>query len=173
MNYRDLRIIANYVDRVIKRDKKQLKYEDWVYVGKDIKANKDEFKPLIAKRVVMSNLELANNKIIDALTRAGIDTDKPLKIYNEAYEIAKNKENSGDLIKIADRYTELLDMKPQKVQISETRKEIDYSNMLPEQVKRTISTSKSVDSCEFSAVNTKQDPDNEAKTNNSDDDTTL
>lgn len=145
MNLRDIKIVSNYVNRVIERDKKQLNYDDWKYIGKDIKTNRPEFNPVIAKRVIMSNLELANNKVIDALIRNGIDTDKPLKIYDEAYQIAKSKENSGDLIKIADRYTELLDMKPQKVQISETRKEIDYSNMLPEQVKRTISTSKTIE----------------------------
>ena len=64
-------------------------------------------------------------------------------------------------------------MKPQKVQISETRKEIDYTNMLPEQVKRTISTSKSVENCEFITGKHKQDPDNEAKTNNDDNDNAL
>ena len=121
----------------------------------------------------MSNIELANNKILDILTRNGIDHDKPLKIYNEAYEIAKNKENSGDLIKIADRYTELLDMKPQKVQISETRKEIDYSNMLPNEVKRTISTTKNIENSDLTRVNTNIEPDNEAKTNNDDNDNGL
>lgn len=145
LNYRDIKIINNYALKVVEKDKKQLNWNDWKFIGREIKSTGDKLKPVIAKRVVMSNLELANNRILDILSRNGIDHDKPLKIYNEAYEIAKNKENSGDLIKIADRYTELLDMKPQKVQISETRKEIDYSNMLPEQVKRTISTSKTLE----------------------------
>ena len=148
MIYRDLQIINNYAETCVKKKKKQLVWDDWKYIGKDIKATSDKLKPVIAKRVVMSNLELANKRILDVLQKAGIDENKPLKIYEEAYNIAKNKENSGDLIKIADRYTELLDMKPQKVQYSETRKQIDYNNMLPEQVTKKITTSKNVNNSE-------------------------
>ena len=158
MVFRDLQIINKYAETCVKKKKKQLVKEDWQYIGSEIKATSDKLKPIIARRVVMSNLELANKRILDVLQKNGINEDKPLKIYEEAYNIAKNKENSGDLIKIADRYTELLDMKPQKVQYSETRKEINYDNMLPEQVTKKISINKSVENEEFSRVNKKECP---------------
>ncbi len=170
MNLRDIKIISNYVERVIKRDKKQLNYEDWKYIGKDIKTNKPEFSPVIAKRVVMSNLELANNKIIDALTRNGIDIDKPLSIYNEAYEIAKTKENSKDLITIADRYVDLLDMKPKNQQQTQQTEQISFTKMLDSGEKAKITAKreiKSVENGEKIRVNTITDVENGEKTDNS------
>lgn len=145
LNFRNAKIIANYAKRVIELNKKRLETKDWAIIGKDIKTNREELKPIIAKRVVMSNLELANSKIMDLLIQNDIKPERALNLYKEAEEIARNKENSSDLIKIADRYVELHDLKPQKVQISETRKEIDYSNMLPNEVRKTISTTKSIE----------------------------
>jgi len=145
LNYRNAKIIANYAKRVIELNKKRLETKDWAIVGKDIKTDKEHLKPVIAKRVIMSNLELANSKIMDLLIQNDIKPERALNIYKEAEEIARNKENSADLIKIADRYVELHDLKPQKVQISETRKEIDYTNMLPNEVKKTISTTKTIE----------------------------
>jgi len=145
MNYRDAKIIRNYAKKVVELDKKQLKYDDWVEIGKDITSNNERIKAAISKRIVMNNLELANKSIVDLLIKNDIKPERALNIYKEAEEIARNKENSADLIKIADRYVELHDLKPQKVQISETRKEIDYTNMLPNEVKKTISTTKTIE----------------------------
>ena len=146
-SHRDAKIINNYAHYVVKKDNKLLNKQDWNIIGQDLIPN-DKIRPYYTKKIVMSNLELANKRILDVLSKNNIDENKPLKIYEEAYNIAKNKENSGDLIKIADRYAELLDMKPQKVQYSETRKEINYDNMLPEQVTKKITTSKTIDNDE-------------------------
>lgn len=143
MKIRDAKIISKYAERVVKRDTKRLKTEDWLIIGSELNV-KNELKPAICRRIVNTNIELANKRILDILERNGINTDKPFEIYEEALKIAKSKENSSDLIKIADRYTELLDLKPQKVTISESRQQIDYSNMLPEKTKKTISTTKTV-----------------------------
>jgi len=147
MRLRDAKIIDRYAHYVVKKDNKLLNKQDWNIIGQDLIPN-DKIRPYYTKKIVMSNLELANKRILDVLSRNGIDENKPLKIYEEAYNIAKNKENSGDLIKIADRYTELLDMKPQKVQYSETRKQIDYNDMLPEQVTKRVTVNKSVENNE-------------------------
>ena len=143
MKIRDAKIISKYAERVVKRDTKRLKTEDWLIIGSELNV-KNELKPAICRRIVNTNIELANKRILDILERNGINTDKPFEIYEEALKIAKSKENSSDLIKIADRYTELLDLKPQKVTISESRQQIDYSNMLPEKHKQTISTTKTI-----------------------------
>jgi len=145
IGYRDIKIIKNYAQRVIERDKKQLVYDDWKFIGKDIKTDNEKIKPVIAKRIIMSNLDLANKTITDLLLANDINPERALNLYKEAEGIARDKQNSGDLIKIADRYTELHDLKPQKIQYSETRKDIDYNNMLPQQVSKTISTTKALD----------------------------
>ena len=145
IGYRDIKIIRNYAQRVIERDKKQLVYEDWKFIGKDIKTDNEKIKPVIAKRIIMSNLDLANKTITDLLLKNDIAPERALNLYKEAENVARGKDNSGDLIKIADRYIELLDIKPQKVTYTEQRREVDYVNMLPNQVKKTISTTKSLD----------------------------
>lgn len=145
LGYRDIKIIKNYAKRVIERDKKQLSYDDWKIIGQDIKTDNEKIKPVIAKRIIMSNLEIANKTITDLLLANDIKPERALNLYKEAETIARNKENSGDLIKIADRYTELHDLKPQKVTYTEQRREVDYTNMLPNQVKKTISTTKTLD----------------------------
>jgi len=144
MRYIDAKIIKNYAKRVIERNTKLLNKDDWNIIGKDLIKN-DKTRAFYSKKIVMSNLELANNKIIEMLINNDIKPERALNLYKEAENIARTKENSGDLIKIADRYVELHDLKPQKVQISETRKDIDYTNMLPTEVKKTISTTKSIE----------------------------
>ena len=139
VKHRDLKIINNYAKRVIKRDTKKLNKDDWNEIGKDIIPN-ERIRAYYTKKIVMSNLELANSKILDLLNKAGISASKPLEIYKEAYKIAKEDKDVKELIKIADRYIELHDLKPQKVNITETRKTVDYDKLLPETKTQTIST---------------------------------
>ena len=144
MTLRDHKIIKDYAKYVIEHDRKLLNKADWRIIGKELKTT-DKLRPFLTKKIIMSNLEIANKTITDLLIANDIKPERALDLYKEAEKIARNKENSGDLIKIADRYTELHDLKPQKVTYTEQRKEIDYSNMLPNEVKKTITTSKTLD----------------------------
>jgi len=145
MVWRDVQIINNYAEVCVKRQKKQLVYDDWKYIGKDIKTNIEKIKPVIAKRVVMSNLEIANNRIMQILSSNGIDENKPFQLLKKAEEIAISKENSGDLIKIAKELIDIQDLRPQRIQISEQHKSIDYTNLIPNKITKTISMSKTLD----------------------------
>ena len=142
MEWRNIRIIKNYAQRCIEKDKKQLNYDDWVIIGKDIKTNYPLIRPKIAKRIIMSNLELANKTILDLLLKNDIKAERGLNLLKEAEKIARTKENSKDLIAIADRYIDLHDLKPAKVKITESRQtnNIDYEGLT--KVKQTISTTK-------------------------------
>lgn len=144
--YEQIKTIKNYAKRVIERDTKKLNREDWIIIGKDITTNKEKLRPFLAKKQVMSNLEIANKAILDLLIQQDIKPERALGLYKEAEEIARTKENSGDLIKIADRYVELHDLKPQKVTISETRQgnSPDYNDLLKH--KQTVTITKTVNS---------------------------
>ena len=144
MAWRDLRIIKNYAQRCVEKDKKQLNYKDWTEIGKDIKTQYPLIRPKIAKRIVMSNLELANKTILDLLLKNDIKAERGLNLLKEAENIARTKENSKDLIAIADRYIDLHSLKPNKVKITESRtNNIDYEGL--SRVKQTVTTSKDVD----------------------------
>jgi len=136
---RQLHVIGNYARRCVERNTKLLNKNDWNIIGRNIKTT-DKLRPFIAKKIIMANLEKANDKIIDILIKNGISENKPFEIYALAQQIAERKENSGDLIKIADRYIELHDLKPQKVQITESRRTVDYDKLLPETKTQTVST---------------------------------
>ena len=145
MEWRNIRIIKNYAQRCIERDKKQLNYDDWVIIGKDIKTQYPLIRPKIAKRIIMSNLELANKTILDLLLKNDIKPERGLNVLKEAETIARIHQSSGDLIKIADRYLDLHDLKPAKVKVTESRtsNNIDYETLT--KVKQTISTTKKLD----------------------------
>lgn len=144
MRYLDAKIINNYAKRVLQRKTTKLNKLDWDIIGKDLIKN-DKTRAFYSKKIVMSNIELANKRVMAILESNGINENTPFELLNKAKDIAISKDNSSDLIKIARELIELQDLKPQKVQISETRKEIDYTNMLPEQVSKTISTTKTID----------------------------
>ena len=145
MEWRNIRIIKNYAQRCIERDKKQLNYDDWVIIGKDIKTQYPLIRPKIAKRIIMSNLELANKTILDLLLKNDIKPERGLNVLKEAETIARTNQSSGDLIKIADRYLDLHDLKPAKIKVTESRtsNSIDYETLT--KVKQTISTTKKLD----------------------------
>jgi len=165
MTLRDHKIISNYARYVIEHDRKLLNRNDWKIIGKDLKTT-EKLRPFLTRKIIMSNIETANKTITDLLIANGIKPERAFDLYKEAEQIARNKENSGDLIKIADRYTELHDLKPQKVTYTEQRKEIDYSNMLPNKVTKTISTTKNIDNGEKTRVNTNDECENNANNDN-------
>jgi hypothetical protein len=169
MNMREAKIISNYANYVVKNNRKQLNKTDWNIIGANLKTT-TKLRPYLTRKIVMSNIELANNKILDILSRNGIDVDKPLKIYNEAYEIAKSKENSKDLISIADRYVDLLSLKPKQEQIQTQTETISFNKMLEtgETAKVTATREvKNLENREKTRVNTIIDPENSEKIDNS------
>ena len=145
MGWRNLRILKNYAVKVLEKDSKRLVYKDWVEIGKDIKTQYPLIRPKIAKRIIMSNLELANKTILDLLLKNDIKPERGLNVLKEAETIARTNQSSGDLIKIADRYLDLHDLKPAKVKVTESRtsNNIDYETLT--KVKQTISTTKKLD----------------------------
>lgn len=143
MKILDAKLINNYANRVLQRQTTKLNKDDWNIIASDL-LPEHKLRPFIAKKKVMSNIEIANRRIMDILNKNGINENTPFELLNEATKIAKEKQNSSDLIKIAKELVEIQDLKPQKVTISESRQQIDYSNMLPEKTKKTISTTKTV-----------------------------
>ena len=147
MRILEAKLVNNYANRVIQRNTTKLNKNDWNIIAGDL-LPESKVKTFYAKKIVMSNIDLANKRIMDILNQNNITENTPFELLNKAREIAENKENSSDLIKIAKELIEIQDLKPQKVQYSETRKEINYDNMLPEQVTKKITTSKNVNNSE-------------------------
>lgn len=121
MYYRDIQIINNYADRILEKKSKLLNWDDWKIIGRDIKTVNESIKPAIAKRIVMSNIETANQRVLAILAKNNISENTAFEILNDALKIAKEKENSSDMIKIAKELIEIQDMKPNKVKVTETR----------------------------------------------------
>ena len=142
-----IKTISNYARRVIERDTKKLNKDDWIKIGEHLKISPkfERLRPVIAKRHVMSNLELANDRISKVLFDNHITDNTPFEILELAKQIAINKENSGDLIKIAKELIEIKDFKPAKIKITESRQSnsIDYEGLT--KVTQTISTTKKLD----------------------------
>ena len=149
MIWRDAKIIKEYAEFVVKHKRKRLTNDDWRIIGKDLKTT-TKLRHHLTRKIVMSNLELANQTILNILTRNGIDQDKPFKLYNEAERIAKSKENSKDLISIADRYVELLDMKPKHTQTSIETQQVSYVSMLEDGNKGKITATKTTKQLDMS-----------------------
>ena len=146
MHLEQTKTIKNYAKRVLERDTKMFNKKDWTIIGEhlNIKPKFERLRPIIAKRQVMDQLELANKTVIDLLLKADIQPNRGLNLLKEAENIARTKENSKDLIAIADRYIDLHDLKPAKIKITESRSNnIDYEGLT--KVKQTISTVQSVD----------------------------
>ena len=146
LRLQQIKTIDNYAKRVIERDTKKLNKADWTKIGEHLKINPkfERLRPVIAKRHVMSNLEYANNRISKVLEANNITDNTPFEILELAKQIAINKENSGDLIKIAKELIEIKDFKPAKIKITESRQtnNIDYEGLT--KVKQTISTTKNM-----------------------------
>ena len=147
MNLRDAKIISKYADYVVKCDRKLLNKDDWNIIGSELKTT-DKLRPLITRKIVMSNLELANNRILEILSRNGITSDKPFELYKEAEAIAKEKQNSKDLITIADRYTDLLDLKPKQQQQMQQTEQISFTKMLDSVENAKITANREIKSIE-------------------------
>ena len=145
MQWRDHKIIANYVNKIIQKNTKILNTQDWADIGKDIQTRYPLIRPKIAKRIVNSNIDIVNNRIQKVLEANHITDNTPFEILELAKQIAINKENSGDLIKIAKELIEIKDFKPAKIKITESRQSnsIDYEGLT--KVKQTISTTKKLD----------------------------
>jgi len=139
MRILEAKLINNYAKQVIERNTTKLNKKDWNIIADGL-LPESKVKTFYAKKIIMSNIDIANSRILDLLNKAGISASKPLEIYEEAYKIAKTNQDVKELIKIADRYIELHDLKPQKIQITESRKSVDYDKLLPETKTQTIST---------------------------------
>jgi hypothetical protein len=129
MKVRDVKLIKRYAERVISKDSTNLNKDDWNEIGQDLIPNTKN-RAFFTKKIIMSNKDLANRAIIDILSRNNIDADKAFTLYNDAEIIAKKKDNSKDLIAIADRYVELLDLKPKQQQQTTQTEVISFTGML-------------------------------------------
>lgn len=132
--------IANeYAKKRIIENRTQLNTQDYKDIA--VRIYGENVKPLsyIQCRKAMSMPEvkkIAELRIMDLLERNNIKPDKPFDLLKKAEEIATKKENSSDLIKIADKYLELHDLKPNKTVIKETRQ---YNNTDLSTIEGTIS----------------------------------
>ena len=155
MQHRDVQIISKWAKYVIKHKRKLLNKDDWRIIGSDLKTT-DKLRPFITRKIIMSNIDVANQTLINILTRNGITEDKPFEIYEKARKIAEVKENSRDLITIADRYTELLDLKPKHTETHTQTEKVSYIGMLESGQKGKLTATKTIKQ----ANNTQLDNDN-------------
>ena len=142
MQLRDHKIIKNYAKYVVENDRKLLNKADWNIIGAELKTT-NKLRPFITRKIVMSNIEVANKTITDLLIKQGIKPDRGMKVLKIAEAIAIKNKNSSDLIKVAKEYNLLHDLMPNKVKITESRRTSpDYEGLLPlkETVTQTIST---------------------------------
>ena len=142
MKLRDHKIIGKYARYVVDNDRKLLNKADWRIIGAELKTT-DKLRPFITRKIIMSNIEIANKTITDLLISQGIKPDRGMKVLKIAESIAIKNKNSADLIKVAKEYNLLHDLMPQRVKFTESRRSSpDYEGLLPpkETVTQTVST---------------------------------
>lgn len=143
LHSRDLRAISTYIRIVLQKRNRLLSKDDWIEIGSEITKNR-KFAYLKAKKLIGDNMEQINTAIMALLAKSGIDKDRGLKLLLDAEEIAKKKENTSDMIKIADRYNELHGLKTATRVSIEEKRTIDYSKLLPEGETGSLSINKNV-----------------------------
>jgi len=178
--YWQIKAIKKYCEIVIKKETKRLTRDEWIQVGKATQrwVIDDKIAYIRARKTIMSNQEIVNQTLINMLLQADISPERGFNLLKEAENIAKENKNSGDLIKIADRYLELHGLAPQKARIivKETRDTVDYSNLLPSKVKKSITlttetSGKNLENGRFSRQNTNEGLENSEKTQPEDQET--
>ena len=159
MQLRDHKIITKYAKYVVDNDRKLLNKADWRIIGADLKTT-DKLRSFITRKIVMSNIEIANKTITDLLVSQGIKPERGMKILKIAESIAIKNKNSSDLIKVAKEYNLLHDLMPQRIKFTESRRSSpDYEGLLPpkETVTKTISTTANVENREKTPLSVNED----------------
>jgi len=89
MRILEAKIINRYADKVLQRNTTKLNKNDWNEIGKDLIPN-DKTRAFYSKKIVMSNIELANSRIMRILADNGITENKPFELLKKAEDIANN-----------------------------------------------------------------------------------
>lgn len=145
MRLRELKIINSYAKYVIKKDTLKLNMEDWAKIGDGIiKTDNKVALAQATKKTIMQNKPLANLRVLELLEKMGVDEKKPIELLLKAEEIAKEKGNSADLIKISDRYIDLMDLRPQKYEI-QFEERGNFRELLPEEVQKEIKIKRKIE----------------------------
>jgi len=106
------------------------KSPDWDQIGKIYRP--DQKTPAIAAKRLMKTKEvkkIMQDKLKDVLLDRQIDEGFVLDVIKDAIEVAKVKEDSGNMIRAAKELSEFLDMKPKSKQVTESL-EMDISHQI-------------------------------------------
>ena len=103
---------------------------DWEQIGKIYRPDQDN--PVIAAKRLFKTKQvkkMIQDKLKEVLTDKNIDEGFVLDVIKDAIEVAKVKEDSGNMIRAAKELSEFLDMKPKTKQVTESL-EMDMSHQI-------------------------------------------
>src|SRR5210317_727358 len=106
------------------------KLPNWDTIGKLYRP--DQQNPAIAAKRLFKTKQvkkMIQDKLKDVLTDKNIDEGFVLDVIKDAIEVAKVKEDSGNMIRAAKELSEFLDMKPKTKQVTESL-EMDMSHQI-------------------------------------------
>ena len=106
------------------------KSPDWGVIGKIYRPDQDN--PVVAAKRLFKTKQvkkMIQDKLKDVLTDKNIDEGFVLDVIKDAIEVAKVKEDSGNMIRAAKELSEFLDMKPKTKQVTESL-EMDMSHQI-------------------------------------------
>ena len=121
--------VSAYVTQVVNGDK-----PDWEQLGKiyrpDQKSPPATVRRLFKQRIIKNMIE---EKLKEVLISKGIDKGFVLDTMLEAIEIAKEKQDVSNILRAAENFVDLLEMKPNKKITTDTL-QIDMTNQIMDQV---------------------------------------
>ena len=103
---------------------------DWEKIGRLYRPDQDN--PVIAAKRLFKTKQvkkMIQDKLKEVLTDKNIDEGFVLDVIKDAIEVAKVKEDSGNMIRAAKELSEFLDMKPKTKQVTESL-EMDMSHQI-------------------------------------------
>jgi hypothetical protein len=103
---------------------------DWEKIGRLYRPDQDN--PVIAAKRLFKTKQvkkMIQDKLKDILIDKNIDEGFVLDVIKDAIEVAKVKEDSGNMIRAAKELSEFLDMKPKTKQVTESL-EMDMSHQI-------------------------------------------
>ena len=99
---------------------------------------------------------MIKEKLQEILTEKGIDEGYVLDTFKDAILVSRMKEDPGNMIRAAEKLSEILDMKPHKAQQTDTL-EIDLSHQISNQFETQRRKLKATQTKEIESGNKEED----------------
>ncbi len=128
---RTIKLIAGAVKRIIKNNNKNLSNNDIKELCLTVYGKYDKIKHVrvrnqLSQEAIQTSI---NTALIEFYSSAGIDKEEAVKLLNLAKEIAKEKKDVTNLLKIVEKYENAANLTHKNTITARTTETIDYSKL--------------------------------------------